>query len=139
MTINQIAFFDELEKIALSLAAAKPVTKALGPVGLGLDVGLAGVEGGVGAYKALKHGKVGLNTKLPYNPSIAAPWAINKAVHSGASRWAQDPNALKRTVGRVGLAGSKFQDAMFQMDPINALGGMAHKWIAKKRALAPKV
>lgn len=112
----KIAFFDELAKIAIA-----PILGAVG-----LDVGLAAVEGGHGAYKAIRHGKADLSTKLPYNPGYGGYWLATKGLHSGSSRWANDPNRWKRGVGRAGLATSKLMDATMQIDPVNAVGGMVH-------------
>jgi len=118
------AFLDELEKIG-----AGPLLGALG-----LDIGLAGLEGGVGAYKAIRHGKAGLATRLPYNPALAPAWAATKGLHAGSSRWAQAPGGAKKVIGRAGLATSKLMDASLQMDPLNAFGGMAHSGIDWLRA-----
>lgn len=118
------AFFDELEKIG-----AGPLLGALG-----LDIGLAGLEGGVGAYKAIRHGKADLATRLPYNPALAPGWATMKALHSGSSRWAKAPGKVKKTIGHAGLATSKLMDATLQMDPINALGSVTHSGVNWLRA-----
>jgi len=120
----KIAFFDELEKIALA-----PIVGAVG-----LDVGLAAVEGGHGAYKAIRHGKADLATKVPYNPGYGGYWAATKGLHAGSSRWAQHENKLKRGIGRAGLATSKLMDATMQIDPVNAVGGMVHSHLKGVRS-----
>jgi len=124
---TKAAFFDELEKIAFAPVA----------LGLAADVGMAGVDAAHGSYKAIRHGKNELSTKLPYNPATAANWAANKAIHKGSSKWALSKSMPKKVIGRAGLVASKIGDAALQADPINAAGSLAHSgvnWLRKRRA-----
>jgi hypothetical protein len=120
--ITKAAFFDELEKIAVA-----PVVAALG-----IDAALASGEAAYGGYKAIRHGKAPLATKLPYNPALAPAWALTKGIHSASKGWAKQQGA-KKVIGRAGLATSKVLDAGLQVDPINAVGGMIHSGVQKAR------
>jgi hypothetical protein len=129
MTFEQ-GFREELEKLALHPGA----------VLLAADLGLAGIEGGHGVYKAVRHGKAPVATRLPYNPMYLAPWAGMRGLHAVSAPLAQSESLPAKVVGRTGLAASKLWDAALQIDPINAVGGLIHSgvdWARKKKQPMP--
>ena len=123
-------FLEETEKLAFL-----PATLALAA-----DLGMAGVEGGHGVYKAVRHGEAPVATKLPYNPMLGAGWAGMRGLHALSSPWAKSESLPKKVIGRAGLSTAKIMDAALQADPINAVGGLVHSgvdWARKKKQPKP--